>query len=238
MKTVCIIPARGGSKAVPKKNIRPLAGRPLIAYAIKAALDSESVDKVIVSTDAKEIADIARKYGAEVPFLRPKELAQDDVPDLPVFQHAIRYLEAEEGFSPDLIVHLRITTPFRTGEDIDTAVKKLMDKNAYGVRTVNLVTETPYWMDLIVDEDVLKPFIPDGRRYSMRQKLPKVYRTNGLVDVVRRDIIMEKNSMYAEGNQRAVITEALRGFEVDTELDFFILEQIAKKGFLEKWGVA
>ena len=238
LNVLAIIPARGGSKTVPKKNIKLLAGKPLIAYAIKAGLGSSVVDKVIVSTDDEEIAGISKGFGAEVPFLRPKELAEDNVSDLPVFQHAIRFLEQEHRFKPDIIVHLRATTPFRTGKDIDDCVKRLVEKGAGGVRTVNPVTESPYWMDIIEGGDKLRSFIPDGRKYKRRQDLPKVYRTNGIVDAVKRDIIMNKNRMYAEEDQRAVITETLRGLEIDTGLDFFIIEQLVKKGYLKKWNIS
>lgn len=232
MNIVCIIPARGGSKTIHDKNIKLLMGKPLITYAIKAALHSKVTNKVIVSTDSEKILRISKKCGAEVPFLRPKKLAKDNTPDLPVFQHAIRYLEREQGYCPDIIVHLRATTPFRTGNDIDIAVRKLIKKNADGVRTVNLVTETPYWMD-IINNDSLRSFIPGGRKYKIRQELPKVYRTNGLVDVVRRDIIMKKKSMYAKKNQLAIITERIKGLEIDAKLDFFIVEQVLKKRLIK-----
>jgi CMP-N-acetylneuraminic acid synthetase len=229
LKIISIIPARGSSKGIPHKNIRILGGKPLIAYAIDPSLKSKVVQRTIVSTDSRKIADISEKYGAEV-IMRPGELAQDDTPDLPVFQHVLNKLDREEDYRPDIIVHLRCTTPFRTAEDIDGAIRKLIGKKADGVRTVNLVTESPYWMDVIEGEDVLRPFIPGGRKYKSRQKLPKVYRTNGIVDVVRRNIITIKNSVYAEENQRAVITPTERSMEIDTELDFIVCESILKRG--------
>ena len=235
-QVVSVIPARGGSKGVPMKNIKPLAGKPLIAYAIEQSLKSNLVHRTIVSTDHAEIARISSEYGAEV-IMRPAEIAQDDTPDLPVFQHVISQLETTERYRPDILVHLRCTTPFRTSHDIDTAVQKMMDTDASGVRTVNLVTEAPFWMDIIMEDDILKPFIPGGRKYRRRQDLPKIYRTNGIVDVVRREIIMEQNDMYTEDNQRAVITETERSCEIDTQMDFFICEQILKEGFLEQWGI-
>jgi len=236
LKIISIIPARGGSKGIPKKNIRPLGGKPLIVRAIEASLKSKLVQRTIVSTDSEEIAEISRKYGAEV-IMRPAELAQDETPDLPVFQHVINTLEKKEDYQPDIIVHLRCTSPFRTAQDIDNAVQKMIDTNADGVRTVNRVTETPYWMDVIEGEDILKPFIPEGRKYTRRQDLPRIYRTNGLVDVVKRDIIMNKNNMYAENNQRAIITEKERSIEIDTEFDLFLCEHLIKENFLKKWEI-
>lgn len=236
LKIISIIPARGGSRGVPKKNIRPLVGKPLIAYAIEPSLKSNLVQRTIVSTDSKEIADISKDYGVEV-IMRPAELAQDNTPDLPVFQHAINKLEKEENYHPDILVHLRCTCLFRIPNDIDNAVRKMINTKADGVRTVNLVTETPYWMDIIEGEDILKPFIPNGRKYGRRQDLPKIYRTNGIVDVIRRDIIMNKNNMHAEDNQRAVITETERSHEIDTLIDFFICEKLLRDGFLKKRGI-
>ncbi len=230
---MAVITARGGSKGVPRKNIKPLNGKPLIAWAIEAAKNSKYLTKFIVSTDDEEIAKIAKKYGAEVPFLRPNELAQDDTPDLPVFQHAINFFEKKKSFYPEIIIHLRPTTPLRTGKDIDVVIEKLIKTGADGVRTINLVTENPHWMDVIVNGDILKSFIPGGRKYKRRQDLPKVYRTNGLVDAIRCDVIMKKNSMYAEKNQRAVITEELRGYEIDTELDFLIINQLLNQGLVK-----
>ena len=111
--TVAIIPARGGSKGLPRKNILPLAGKPLIAYSIEYSLNCSQIQRTLVSTDDPEIAEVARRYGAEVPFMRPTELAQDDTMDFPVFLNALEWLRAEEGSLPDLIVHLRPTTPLR-----------------------------------------------------------------------------------------------------------------------------
>ncbi|HEY5670648.1 MAG TPA: acylneuraminate cytidylyltransferase family protein, partial [Anaerolineales bacterium] len=112
-QVLTLIPARGGSKSIPRKNIRPFAGHPLIAYSIAAGLCAETVTRVIVSTDDDEIAAVARRYGAETPFLRPDEYSQDNTPDLPVFQHALNWLEEHDGYRPEIVVHLRPTSPFR-----------------------------------------------------------------------------------------------------------------------------
>jgi len=121
MQILAIIPARGGSKSIPRKNIRPLAGHPLIAYSIAAALGSQSVTRTIVSTDDEEIAAVARQYGAETPFLRPVELAEDQTTDLPVFQHALACLAEQEAYHPDVIVQLRPTSPIRPPDCVDQA---------------------------------------------------------------------------------------------------------------------
>ncbi|MHB1385272.1 MAG: acylneuraminate cytidylyltransferase family protein, partial [Bellilinea sp.] len=126
-EVLAVIPARGGSKGIPHKNIRPFAGHPLIAYSIMAARQAETVTRVIVSTDDPQIAAAAREYGAEVPFMRPDELAQDHTLDLPVFQHALAWLIANEAYSPDVVVHLRPTSPVRPIGLVDEAVRLLLD---------------------------------------------------------------------------------------------------------------
>ena len=121
-EVLAIVPARGGSKSIPKKNIRPFAGHPLLTYSIAAGLQASLVDRVIVSTDDEETAEIARQYGAEVPFLRPAELALDSTPDLPVFEHALSWLEREEAYVPEWIVQLRPTTPVRPPDCVDRGI--------------------------------------------------------------------------------------------------------------------
>jgi N-acylneuraminate cytidylyltransferase len=120
MQVLAIIPARGGSKSIPRKNIRPLAGHPLIAYSIAAALEAHSVTRTIISTDDEEIAEVARRYGAETPFLRPAEFAQDNTTDLPVFEHALGWLMENEAYNPDIVVQLRPTSPIRPPDCVDS----------------------------------------------------------------------------------------------------------------------
>ncbi len=127
VEVLALIPARGGSKGIPRKNIKDLGGHPLIAYSIAAGLSSELVTRTIVTTDDEEIACIARDYGAEVPFLRPEEFARDDTRDLPVFQHVLAWLHENEEYQPDVVVQLRPTSPFRSPELVDEAVQILLD---------------------------------------------------------------------------------------------------------------
>ena len=138
---VAIIPARGGSKSIPRKNIRDLGGHPLIAYSIQAAVESKLVNKVIVSTDDWEIAETAKMYGAEVPFLRPEEISGDFVTDFPVFEHAVHWLEQEGNYQPDVVVQLRPTSPFRPLDCVDKAISVLLaHPGADSVRCIN-----PFW---------------------------------------------------------------------------------------------
>ncbi len=160
---LALIPARGGSKSIPRKNIRPFAGHPLIAYSIAAGLAAELVTRVIVSTDDEEIAAVARRYGAEAPFLRPAELAQDHTPDLPVFQHALEWLAEHEGYQPEIVVQLRPTSPFRRVAHIDQAMYRLLEQpEADSVRTVCVPFQNPFKMWRIGPDGLMQPAAGGG----------------------------------------------------------------------------
>lgn len=194
---VAIIPARGGSKSIPKKNIKMLGRHPLIAYSIAAGLRSKHIDRVIVSTDDKEIAAVSRKYGAEVPFKRPPKLAADATPDLPVFQHTIRWLASREQYHADIIVQLRPTSPLRPKFCVDDAIKTLVKSRADSVRCVTPAGENPFKMWRIANNQLI-PLLQSSLHepYNMpRQKLPVTYWQTGHVEVIRRDTIMRKHSM-------------------------------------------
>jgi len=153
VEVLALIPARGGSKGIPRKNIKNLAGCPLIAYSIRAAREAEFVSRIIVTTDDPEIRKVARAYGAEVPFLRPQELAEDDTRDLPVFQHVLNWLKTEENYRPDLVVQLRPTSPFRPPGLIDQAVRILVNNpGADSVRGVVPSKQNPYKMWKLEDD--------------------------------------------------------------------------------------
>lgn len=193
---VGLVPARGGSKGVPRKNIKLLAGEPLIAYTIREALRSRHVSRVIVSTDDEEIAAVAGRCGAEVPFLRPPELALDDVTDLPVFRHCLRWLDENEGYRPEVVAHLRPTSPLRTAEHIDRCVELLLDSpDADSVRSVCPAAKHPLKMWRI-EGRTLVPFVPPETSgipevYNMpRQSLPGAYVQNGAVDAIRTRTIL------------------------------------------------
>jgi N-acylneuraminate cytidylyltransferase len=196
---LALIPARGGSKGLPRKNVLPLGGKPLIAHTIETALAASLVTRTIVSTDDEEIAEVARAHGAEVPFMRPVELAQDGSTDLEVFRHALEWLAAEEGYEPELVAHLRPTNPLRVPGDVDAALRALLDDpEADALRSVSWPTQTPYKMwraeggylvPLVAVEGVAEP-------HSMpRQSLPEVWWQNGYVDVVRPRTVRELGSM-------------------------------------------
>jgi len=200
-EVLAIIPARGGSKGIPRKNIRNFAGSPLIAYSIAAGLQAETVTRVIVSTDDEEIAAVARQWGAETPFLRPAELAQDQTLDLPVFQHALTWLAENENYHPDVVVQLRPTSPVRPRGCVDAAVNLLLDHpEADSVRGVVPSGQNPHKMwrvdpesgqmkPLMTVEGVAEPF------NAPRQALPQTYWQTGHIDAIRPEVILKQNTM-------------------------------------------
>lgn len=200
-EVLAIIPARGGSKGLPGKNILPLAGHPLIAYSIKAALDSPGITRAIVSTDSPEIAEVARRYGAEVPFLRPAEYAQDHSLDFDVFLHALNWLRQHENYEPKLVVQLRPTSPIRYVQDIENCIER-MDSypEADSIRIVTTALHTPFKMWRVFTEE--RPMTPlmtlNGLAdpYNQpRQSLPTIYWQVGTLDVIRPTVLFEQGNM-------------------------------------------
>jgi len=199
MKIIALIPARSGSKSVPRKNIRKLCGKPLLSYAIQTALESALIDRVVVTTDNKEIADIAKKYGAEVPFLRPKEISGDYALDIEFHQHAIDWLRENENYTPDLIVNLRPTNPIRSPITVDKAIQTLIDNpDMDSLRSVRISEFSPFKMWTIPRSGILEPIASEvefHEPYNMpRQLLPICYWQDGYVDVTRYTTIVEKMS--------------------------------------------
>ena len=227
--SLALIPARGGSKGIPRKNVRMLAGKPLIAWTIETALACPRLDRVIVSTDDQEIAQVASQYGAEVPFIRPAELSQDDTPDLPVYIHALSWLVEHEGYCPDVVVWLRPTSPLRTVQDIEAAIQILVETGADWVRSVCPAEHHPYWMKRL-DGNHLLPFMDgiDESKYYRRQLLPPVYRLNGAVDVTWYKTVMEKGLLY-NGDVRGYVMPPERSIDLDTELDFVLVELLLQR---------
>jgi CMP-N,N'-diacetyllegionaminic acid synthase len=192
---LALIPARGGSKGIPRKNILPIAGKPAIAYSIEQARQSRYIKRVIVSTDSPEVADVARRFGAEVPFLRPGEYAGDLSPDIDVFRHALTHLRDRENYHCDYIVHLRPPTILRCVDDIDEAIELMVsDPEAETLRSVCPATLSPYKM-WVPSGKYMTPLLqhPEfAEPQSMpRQILPQVYWQNGYVDIIRSDVILK-----------------------------------------------
>jgi len=250
MEVLALIIARGGSKSIPMKNILPLAGFPLIAYSIAAGRASESVTRVVVSTDSEEIADVARRYGAETPFLRPAELAQDNTPDLPVFQHALEWLAEHEKYRPEMVVQLRPTSPFRRVWHIDQAVFRLMEHpEADSIRAVVVPFQNPFKMWQIAEDGLMRPLIPDVSKmlpkgaalpaglsqnepYNLpRQVLPEVYWQTGYIDAAWSDTILVKKSMTGE-NILPLVMEPHEWIDIDTADDWRRAERLMESGEL------
>jgi len=227
---IAIIPARGGSKGVPKKNIRLLGGYPLVAYSIVAARLTTQIDRVVVSTDSDEIAEVSRYYGAEVPFIRPQEYAQDKSPDRDFVVHAVRWFEENEGRAPDLLVHLRPTTPLRDPAVMDRAVTEIVKcPDATCLRSAQPCPESPFKWFLRKDDGFFTGLQSDDMDAlnKPRQMFPTVYIPDGYIDILKTDFI--KNSDTIHGNRvLAFISPFCR--EVDTLEDFEMLEfQIHKE---------
>ncbi len=232
-KVLGLILARGGSKSIPKKNIKLLGGKPLIAHTIEKAKTSRYIDRLILSTDDEAIAKVGREYGAETPFVRPKELAEDATTDYPVFVHAVTWLEEHEGWKPDFIVHLRPTHPFRNAAHIDLGIEMLAaGPDADSVWTVGAPPVTPYKMFQVKEDGFIAPVLTiPGEREAFnwpRQKLPKAWNHYGQVDVMRYRTLMEKKSMCGEH----ILPIFLEGevIDIDSLLDWEFAEFLIQKG--------
>ncbi len=234
-QVLALIPARGGSKSIPRKNIRPLAGHPLIAYSIAAGLAAETVTRILVSTDDPEIAEISRRYGAETPFLRPAEFAQDQTPDLPVFQHTLQWLDENEDWRPEIVIQLRPTSPFRRVMHIDQAVYQLLEHpEADAVRTVCVPFQNPFKMWRIQPNGFMQPLVDLGvpEPYNQpRQALPEVYWQTGYVDAAWSDTLLEKNSMTGERILPLVIDPS-EWIDIDSVDDWRRAERLLEFGEL------
>jgi CMP-N-acetylneuraminic acid synthetase len=232
-EVLALIPARGGSKSIPRKNIRSFAGRPLIAYSIAAGLAAETVTRIIVSTEDEEIAAVAEGYGAEVPFMRPAKYSQDDTPDLPVFQHAVNWLLENEDYCPDIIVQLRPTSPFRRVWHIDQAVARLLEcPQADAIRTVCIPFQNPFKMWRIDPDGFMRPLLQTefSEAYNLpRQALPEVFWQTGYVDVVWAKTILEKDSMTGD-KILPLVTGAEEWIDIDSKDDWRRAERLLESG--------
>ena len=224
MNTLGVIPARGGSKSVPRKNIALIHGKPLIAYTIEAAQRSRLLTHFLVSSDDPEIIAVARQYGARVPFIRPAELATDTAPSLPVVQHAVGEMERMHGITYDYIVLLQPTTPLRLPEDIDATLEKLVATGADSVISVcDVGAYHPARMRQIVDDRLVELPIREPKEMARRQDLPPVYIRNGAIYAVKRDVVMLQNTMSGVVCRPYIMPEE-RSVNVDSMLDLLLAE--------------
>ncbi|MCD4759292.1 acylneuraminate cytidylyltransferase family protein [archaeon] len=234
IKTLAIIPARGGSKGIPRKNIKPFLGKPLIEYTIKLALSIQEIDKVLVSTDDKEIAEISKAAGAEVPFLRPEELAQDNTPSIPVFRHAISFLE-EKGESYENILILEPTSPLRTKKIILQTIEAL--KNPEVETVVSAKKFDVDFSDILKanEDNFLKIFL-DLETSVRRQDTKNIYLLDGTIYGVKRNILMDESLVilnpYKEKpdlKTKLVLSDPRLSIEIDNEEDWEYAEYVYKK---------
>lgn len=225
---IAIIPARGGSKGLPGKNIKNLCGKPLIAYTIEAALKSKGIERVIVTTDSEEIAEVAKKYGAEVPFLRPAELAGDTSSAIDVYLHAVSYLQEEVGEKIEKFMVLLPTAPLRTSNNIEEALKEFREKNAKTLISVKEADIPISWYYQMDDKSRIKSLGLDKEKaVSNRQENSNYYVPNGAIYILDTDLLKEERTYYCE-NTVAYVMSGKESVDIDNELDFMMAEVLLK----------
>ena len=202
-KILAVIPARGGSKGIPKKNIKEIAGRPLIAWTIEAAKQSKYIDKIILSSEDEEIISVAKKLGCEVPFIRPPKLSKDEVPGIAPLLHAVEMLP-----DYDYVVLLQPTSPLRTNKDIDGCIEFCIPNRSKSCVSITVSDKNPYWMYYADDRKKLKPFVSDGTQISYRQELPTIYTLNGAIYILECKWLT---------TNKILIAEDTIGYEMDQE---------------------
>jgi len=231
MNVLALIPARGGSKGIPRKNLKLMAGKPLIQHTVERALEATTLDRIVVSTDDAEIAEITRECGAEVPFMRPAELSGDTSPEWPMIEHCLDFLERAQGWKADLLVYLRPTVPQRRSEDIDEAVSTLLSRPDLDcVRTTRPAPYSPYWMFRRDEDGLMEPFDPcaEPYRYSYRQDLPEVICVDGSVDVTRVEVL-RKARQTTGGRVFALHRDERYQVDLDTPDDWDYCEYLLRK---------
>jgi CMP-N,N'-diacetyllegionaminic acid synthase len=226
-KVLFFIPARGGSKGLPGKNIKKLNGFPLLYWTIKAAIESGIKGDIVVSTDDKKIAKIALKYGAKVPFLRPKELAQDSTPTMDVIKHFYKW-SAAEGIHYDTLIVLQPTSPLRIGADIAQANKLFKKLKCDSVATVCKCSFNPAWVNTLPDNMNMKDFLPKKTKNANRQQYPQHYELNGAVTIANFSKLLKAGTVYTN-KTFAFEMPSSRSVDIDTETDFVLAKYWMKK---------
>ncbi len=227
-RVLALIPARGGSKRIPRKNLAPLAGRPLIAWTIEAALAAHSVDRVVVSTDDPEIADTARSLGAGVPFLRPAALAGDQAGSLAVLRHALEALEGTVE-ACDLVALLQPTSPLRTADDIDAAASLFEARGARAVISVCPADHPPEWCNRLPADHSLEGFLPPEARGRRSQDLPPAYRLNGAIYLYRCQDVLQDTVPAFEAGCYAYLMPRERSVDIDEPFDLRLAEALLQE---------
>lgn len=222
-RILALIPARGGSKGLLGKNIMPLCGKPLIAYTIESARNSKYITKVVVSTDSKDIRQIAIKFGAEVPFIRPSELATDTSSSIDSLIHAVNYFKRESREDFDMVAMLQPTSPLRQTIDIDNAVRTIISKDAQAIISVCQSEHHPWWSNTLPENLSMKNFLKKDIEQTNRQALPVYYRLNGAIFLVKTDYLLTNKSFYGDKTY-AYVMPMERSIDIDSKHDFKIAE--------------
>lgn len=221
---LAIIPARGGSKGVKMKNLKMLNNTPLIAHTILASKNSEFINRTVVSTDNIEIANISKKFGAEIPCLRPEKLAQDNSLTIDSVFHMLNYLKKKENYNPKYVLLLQCTSPLRNEVHIDEAIKKLLSSNFDGIISICEAEVNPYWTNILKQER-LQYFIEEGKNIKRRQDLPPIYRYNGAIFLAKTEVLKKEKTFEVE-NLTGYIMDRESSIDIDSEFDFKITEAI------------
>ena len=223
---LAIIPARGGSKGIPRKNIKSLNGKPLLYYTIEEALKSRYIDKVIVSTEDKEIADLSRAYGNDIPLMRPKELAMDSTPGIGPILYSVKWHQ-DQGDNYDYIICLQCTSPFRQAHQIDEAIEKLINEDADSIVSVCESEVSPFWMKTI-EKGFMKDFLKGSPFYARRQDTPVIYRLNGAIYIAKTEILVKNKNWYTD-KTLAYVMDRKSAIDIDDLTDFKFAEFLMKE---------
>lgn len=236
-RVLAVVPARGGSKGLPGKNIRPLAGLPLIAHSLRAAALSRAVTRCVVTTDSEEIAEVARAHGGDVPFLRPAALARDDTPMAPVVRHALDSVEREEGHRYDAVLLLDPTSPARVPAQFEEATRRLgADAALDGVVSVSEPTFNPVWVGVRSSEESgrLARYFDAGAGVTRRQDVPRFLRINGNFYLWRAEFVRRlESSWFDEGRHAGLEIPEAQAFSIDDEYEFRLIEALVDAGLIE-----
>lgn len=227
LKILALIPARGGSKRLPGKNIKDLCGKPLIAWTIEAALKSKYLDSVVVSTDCSEIADISKKYGAEVPFIRPETIALDTSSTLDVVKHCIDFCKSKNNEFTHILL-LQPTSPLRMTEDIDCSIDLLLKKKAKAIYSVCETEHSPLWSNTLPEDNSFDDFLRPEVNGKRSQDLPKYFRLNGSIYLVDITELLKVDSLNTVTPSYAYIMDRKASIDIDEDLDFKVAEAIMK----------
>ena len=225
---LAIMPARGGSKGLPGKNIKEFCGKALIAWSIEVAETCSAIDRVVVSTDDDKLVDVVKKYGAEAPFERPAELANDAASTINVIFHTIDWLREHQNFRPKYILLLQPTSPLRTVEDIEGTIQTLKDKDAQAVVSVCETDHHPWWSNILSEDGNMKDFIMPKILNKRRQDLPKYYRLNGAIYLAATKYLRKRNGFFGP-NTFAYEMPKERSVDIDSDLDFKLVSLLLQE---------